>query len=215
MKTVTVLKTFQNEGETVRPARGGQQPTRIVVSPSRARELLKSGLVGDEEDAPEPTAEELEELVVRGLASASIDSSDSAVITIRVRTGRQADALRGMLRDLVKRAEGHVADRREAGQVIDHDAGETATSVIFADNRSTEERPVMTEGNTAGDTETAGDETSGDAETETGTETEATEGEQTAMTGDTAGAAAETDRTTPPNAGRRPRGNRTAGAADA
>ena len=146
MKTVTVLKTFQNEGETVRPARGGQKPVRITVSPSRARELLKSGLVGDAEDAPEPTAEELEELMLRGMASASIDSSDTNIVTIRVRTSRQADALRGFLRETAERAKSHVADRNERGAIIDRDAGEDATSVLFADNRDRSGRDLGGEG---------------------------------------------------------------------
>lgn len=135
MKTVTVLKTFENEGEVVRPARPGQKPNRITVDETRARQLLKSGLVGDAEDAEEPTKEELEELAVRGFASATVDSSDSSVITIRVRTARQADALRGMFRETIARAKEHVAGRKAAGEVVDGGAGETATSVLFADNR--------------------------------------------------------------------------------
>lgn len=141
MKTVTVRRTFENEGQIVRPARGDADPVRITVSETRARQLMKSGLVDEPEDAPEPTAAELEELAVRGFASASVDSSDSNVITIRVRTSRQADAVRAMLRELAEKAKAHVGDRKAAGDIVGDD--ETAASVLFSDNRSAGERTVI------------------------------------------------------------------------
>lgn len=246
MKTVTVRRTFENEGQIVRPARGDADPVRITVSETRARQLLKSGLVDEPEDAPEPTAAELEELAVRGFASATVDSSDSHVITLRVRTSRQADAVRGMLRDLAEKAKAHVASRREAGDLLGEDEG--AASVLFADNRSDEERaaivasdaeqmasdleasrqaaaaatsapsdpgaatPVPEGGPESGDNfRRAG---VGDGEDAGGTTTGTTSAAEPVTT-ETAGAAVTPTRADPPapTEGRRPRGNRTSGAA--
>lgn len=142
MKIVQVRKTFMNEGVTVRPARPGKDPVTITVSDTRAKELIASGLVGEPEDAPEPEGREREELLVRGIAGMTLDSSDGNVVTIRLRTARQAEVFRQTMRDAKDSAAAHIEGRREAGEVIDEDEGETAAGVIFSDLRDRASRPV-------------------------------------------------------------------------
>ena len=82
MKTVTVRKTFLNDGKVVRPGTD-DQPNRITITNSRALALAKRGMVGDVVDAEETSDDEKREQFAAGLPKARISSDpESDTVTI-------------------------------------------------------------------------------------------------------------------------------------
>lgn len=94
MKTVTVRKTFLNDGKVVRPGTD-DNPTRITITNSRALALAKRGMVGDLEDAVETSEEEKREQFAAALPKARISSDpESATVTIAFPTIEVAQTFR-------------------------------------------------------------------------------------------------------------------------